>query len=169
MRGINSLEPCSISHASSPIRSLYECLLQWYNQPFGSDVASETLALPPPSLGEVTSMSPREIGSRCGHPFAGCVLKSADCTRSGSKDQNKCIACRNGDRSRTWGTSLPDRRLPEAECRTASSGKRCASRAFAGGAGRRCRLSAQAFLPAFDACFHRYGPGSRVGGISDLT
>src|SRR5438874_12114 len=55
MRGINSLEPCSISHASSPIRSLYECLLQWYNQPFGSDVASETLALPPPSLGEVTS------------------------------------------------------------------------------------------------------------------
>src|SRR5207237_7365365 len=64
MRGINSLEPCSISHASSPIRSLYECLLQWYNQPFGSDVASETLALPPPSLGEVTSMSPREIGSR---------------------------------------------------------------------------------------------------------
>ena len=61
---LNSLEPCSISHASSPIRSLYECLLQWYNQPFGSDVASETLALPPPSLGEVTSMSPREIGSR---------------------------------------------------------------------------------------------------------
>jgi len=39
-------------------------LLQWYNQPFGSDVASETLALPAPSLGEVTSMSPREIGSR---------------------------------------------------------------------------------------------------------
>src|SRR5207244_13465903 len=114
-------------------------------------------------------LSLRRTCSHCGHPFAGCVLKSADCTRSDLKDQNKCIACRNAVRSRTWGTSLPDRRVPEAECRTASSGKRCASRAFAGGAGRRCRLSARAFLPAFDACFHRYGPGSRVRGISDLT
>src|SRR5439155_6873485 len=68
----------------------------------------------------------RRTCSHCGHPFAGCVLKSADCTRSDLKDQNKCIACRNAVRSRTWGTSLPDRRVPEAECplRAAGNGAR---------------------------------------------